>query len=1142
MTSSGTCLAERIEIEQRFLRSINVETDYQRNYQNGNYIITATARQILRRISEGLNVNSTSRSWTITGPYGVGKSAFAVFLIKVLCSGVAGNKKARINLEQADRSLAKELLGNINTGKGFLPVAITSRRAPASLCFTEGILSCASQIKGLQAKRLARECRSLLADLSDGIPADTRKIVSMMDSLATIARNERYAGLLFVVDELGKLFEFAARMPQKADVFVLQELAEKASRSGEFPCLFLGFLHQSFEEYGQHLDNLTRKEWAKIHGRFEDIVFLEPADQVIRMISTAIKWIGPKLPDDLIRKIKHLAGVCADNGICPPGMRGNEFEEICLRTYPIHPVALAALPFIFRRFSQNERSLFSYLSSLEPYGFQEYLRTHILSDESSEFLRLYDLFDYFTTNFGTGLFRQPQARRWMEAADMLDRKDDLSSLHRQLIKTIGVLGALGEISHLSSTGKMIAIAQGDKAKLKPEIDEGLHFLKEKSIITYRRFNSTYRIWEGSDVDIDERVAEGERKFRGRINLASSIQEYLETQPMIAFRHSFKSGALRYFSICYLDDPGNVKDGLKPDAEAAGMILVCLSATEKDLQTFLDLAASLQIEQHNLILAIPQQIGELRSAVEELVALRWAWENTPELRDDRVARREIVIRVTDAEHFLRYHLKKLLDPREEPLGSNCTWYWKGQVQDIRSRRDISQLLSTICDSVYDKSPWIRNELISRRNLSTTASSARRKLIERMLTFPSLPNLGIEGYPPERSMYESVLKATGLHIEVSVDNWMFTDPPKGKHHGLAPIWSWLQDVIFDSDSQSKPLDELFRLLSEAPYGLMDGVAPVLLCALMMAHPDEITLYREGTFIPESGIADFEMLMRRPELFAVGGSRLEGIRSAIVERLAKSLGTKPAFIPVVRAMFRMVRGLPDFSWKTKRLSIKTLKLRDAFQNAKSPERFLFNELPEALEFEFFPNSKSERSYIEAFFAALNESLTEWSTIANSANENAKSILLSACGVEPSDSGWQRLKEIAAKLEARENDPIILQFLRRILQANDDPEGFATVLALVANRPPANWLDSDVERFPGLAKALGEPIKRAMRRAGLTGEAQDALAILTTNQREIAKTIAQDLAKKLNPLQHQVKPEIMKAALLLLIDELMKNTGDKK
>ncbi|HUT56356.1 MAG TPA: hypothetical protein VNA25_00615, partial [Phycisphaerae bacterium] len=63
-------------------------------------------------------------------------------------------------------------------------------------------------------------------------------------------------------------------------------------------------------------------------------------------------------------------------------------------------------------------------------------------------------------------------------------------------------------------------------------------------------------------------------------------------------------------------------------------------------------------------------------------------------------------------------------------------------------------------------------------------------------------------------------------------------------------------------------LFRELAQPPYGVTDGLHPVLLCASMVARSDEGAICREGTFTPEPGIADWEALLRRPELFAVAG----------------------------------------------------------------------------------------------------------------------------------------------------------------------------------------------------------------------------------------------------------------------------------
>jgi hypothetical protein len=63
---------------------------------------------------------------------------------------------------------------------------------------------------------------------------------------------------------------------------------------------------------------------------------------------------------------------------------------------------------------------------------------------------------------------------------------------------------------------------------------------------------------------------------------------------------------------------------------------------------------------------------------------------------------------------------------------------------------------------------------RRSLSSQSAGARRNLVEAMLTHGAQPALGIEGYPPERSMYESVLRATGLHTKGESDHWQMSAP--------------------------------------------------------------------------------------------------------------------------------------------------------------------------------------------------------------------------------------------------------------------------------------------------------------------------------------------------------------------------------
>lgn len=1136
MPSNPKSIADIVQVKGRFLRSVNIEKDFAASTNASGYVVTPNARKALRRIHEGIDIDGPCRAMTLTGPYGVGKSAFALFLSRLLCAESCVRQEALDTLAGTEPELAQaftECSLFENKRNGLFPILVTARRAPAPLCILEGIANALSSESATKLKSAGNAINRQISGLKPNEPIDTRIVLDAISVASSVVMAAGYPGVVIILDELGKLFEYAARDPRKGDVYVLQELAEWATRSGDKPLLLIGLLHQGFDEYARHLDVTTRQEWAKIQGRFTDVAFQEPTEQTIRLIASAISYEADSLPSSFSRKLRQIARLAIKSGIKPPALSDLEFEAIVMRSYPLHPAALVALPILFNRFAQNERSLFSYLSSLEPDGFQEFIRVTVFNAELPSFIRLSHIFDYFTSNFGAGLYRQPHARRWLETADAVDREETLGEMHRALVKTVGVLGVLNECSHLRATREMLAAVLDDQEQVTAQTESAITLLTERSLLTYRKFNNTFRVWEGSDIDVEERIAEGERKV-GHSGLAEIIGKYLVTRPLVARRHSFETGALRYFDLQYVDSPDEIRISDPQDGRRAdGSIIVCLSNSSVDDERFRTRAIDMAVHP-GVLVAIPQQIGDIRAVAMELAALRWTWENTPELRDDRVARREVALRISEAEQLLQRNITGLLDPRPEPIGSSCLWYAAGKQCKVKTPGDVSIILSVVCDAIYSKTPRIRNELISRRSLSAAAAGARRTLIERMLTHQNEDSLGIVGFPPERSMYESVLMATGLHRQDEDGNWRFLTPGNRSDSKIIFAWNCIRDTLFDRQPEPIPLTILFADLASPPYGVMPGLHPVLLCAFMLTHPDETTLYREGTFLPVPGIADFEVLMRRPELFAVAGSRVTGARAAVVERLAKGLDVGPATVPVVRSLFRMVKALPDFAWNTRRLPDVTLAMRDTFQNAKSPEQFLYKTLPEALNLPAVSETKHSRAEIEAFFSALNESLNMLSRVTASTIAIARDILLESCGLPKGEDHWTELRGTAVALEPAVTDPGLSTFLKRVTQSGTDSAGIESVLALVANRPPRNWSDSDVDRFPEAANAIGKAFKRAAHSTGVESSADAVFAALTPKDRKQADALAKQVRRYVLRSAKGASSSAVRAAIMRVMQEI--------
>ena len=252
---------------------------------------------------------------------------------------------------------------------------ISGERSAISLALLRGLQRGLTAFSSLPIRRDAIQStflHPLLLDIQKRLEAaengtlpHASEITDLFESATHQIRREGGAGLLLVVDELGKFLEYAAHDPEYGDLFVLQSLSECATRSQQAPLLMVTILHQAFEQYAQRLATSQREEWAKVQGRFEDVSFIEPTEQVLRLIGSAIEKTAAVENPNL--------SAAVDLELKPRQLDKSEFVSLLESCLPLHPtVALIVSP-LFRRFAQNERSLFALLNSSEPHGLQDFL-------------------------------------------------------------------------------------------------------------------------------------------------------------------------------------------------------------------------------------------------------------------------------------------------------------------------------------------------------------------------------------------------------------------------------------------------------------------------------------------------------------------------------------------------------------------------------------------------------------------------------------------------------------------------------------------------------------------------------------------------------------------------------------------------
>jgi hypothetical protein len=303
-------------------------------------------------------------------------------------------------------------------------------------------------------------------------------------------------------------------------------------------------LHQSFEQYAKGLGESLKNEWSKVQGRFEEVPFLESAEQVLRVVSAAFTHDFKAAETvELTNSIDKLVTVLEEQEALPGAMSHDESTELFTACYPLHPVSALLLPMLCQKIAQNERTLFSYLGSHEEFGLQDMLSTF---ETLGEFIYPHHIYDYFITNQSSALGDYMTHRRWAEVVTAIERLGDGTDTEVNLLKTIGILNIIGSKGGFKPSKALLECCMPKKSAF-TKVVAGL---KDKSVVNFRRYSGEYRVWQGSDFDLEEAL-QNELNNLGEFSLVDELNQSKSMLPVVARRYTIKNGALRYFIPSFL---------------------------------------------------------------------------------------------------------------------------------------------------------------------------------------------------------------------------------------------------------------------------------------------------------------------------------------------------------------------------------------------------------------------------------------------------------------------------------------------------------------------------------------------------------------------------------------------------------------
>jgi len=1016
-------ISNKVRIARRFHKSIQVEADLGDVRALEGFVCPESSAVTLANMAEQFSSVSHG-AFTWTGPYGSGKSSLALAFASALGGG------------EIERSVAEKVLGRALYQKlaaAFFPdkekwtiVPVTGRRAGPVNVIADALV---------KAKVLTLHSTSIDED-------------AVIERLSN-PESEGAPRVVLLIDELGKFLEAAAR--DSGDIYFFQRLAEAASRSeGRF--LLIGILHQSMDEYANRLAREARDEWAKIQGRFIDLAIDAVGSEQLFLLSRAI---DASFSHPSFREI-----ACKTASLIKSGSQSSktEIETSLNGCWPLHPVVACLLgPVSRRRFGQNQRSIFGFLNSAEPHGFMDFC-------SAAEEDQLYSpdrLWDYLRVNFEPAILASPDGHRWAMATDALERCEAAggSELDVRVLKTIAIVDLLRERSGLTASNELLQCVFW--ATPKRSITASLKRLDSWSITIFKKFMGARSLFAGSDFDIEAALLEAQAEVQ-QVDI-ESLHSLAGLQPILAKRHYHETGTLRWFDLSLVssDELSRKSVTIRPKSGVAGRFLLVIpesEISEEELRDKINLATDMQSE-IDLVLGFSSACWRIPLAARELLTIDYVANNDTALAGDRVARVEVQSRLAEAQ-------ESVLNLFQEAL-REATWFQKGESPKVLSQAALNSLASDLAETRFHSAPRLKNELLNRHKPSSSAVAAQNALLKAMVLNEGEARLGLQGFSAEAGLYISLLERTHIYGNWG-DEWGYSrlEPWTTDPCNLVPLLNFSRKFLREKEGALTPLSDLLDLWGAPPFGIKNGLKPILSVAFILSERGSLAIYRDGVFRARFDDVDVEYLAKNPsgiqlrwmESGAESAALLDLFSTVARELKLSHLPEKKEPVLVGSCLVNAVVTLPPWTNRTSSLSKEATHLRDLLKRAHDPAQLLFHDLPEALG---LISEVAEESQLVNARTQLLALLEEMRHFYPDRLEELRRLLMAELKVDGSDEkGLSALRERARNILNVAGDFRLDAFVGRMLRFDGSLEALEGVAALAAGRPPRDWVDIDADR----------------------------------------------------------------------------------
>jgi hypothetical protein len=865
-------MSKMISVASGFQYSVNIAYDLNDDNKLRNFIPTKVALDLLEDILLSTRNTSTDRARVLIGAYGKGKSHIVLMILSILMKKDISLFERLLPEIESNPDRYKYIKNYYDTNSKILPVIISGSNTSIPQAFLLALQRTLSEYDLLDAmpetnykaaisvidrwkkdfpftynefiekidmpinkyiEALENFDISIYEDFEKIYPSLTAgstfnpflgfDVVELYESALKGIKKKGYTGIIVVYDEFSKFLEANITEASVSDTKMLQDFAEKCNRSGEEQLHLILISHKEISNYIDKLPKQKIDGWRGVSERFTHVHLNNNFSQTYEVIANVIKkdqLLWKIFKDEHKKYFKNLIDQYKFHAIFSE-IEKNDINKIIYSSYPLHPVSTFILPRLSERIAQNERTLFTFLSSNGISTLPSFLDKY--NDERFDVITPDVIFDYFEPLLKKEIYSEVTYNVYILTGIILDKIGNELSLESKIIKTISLMYILEQFEKLKPTKDEIMNIFSINYDQK-DIELAIDNLIEKEYVIYlKRSNKYLQLKKASGIDIKEQIKNKVALQTNKNLIKDTLNNINFDKYMYPSRYNDDKEMVRFFSFEFInsseisnDTDWNIKSEL---IEADGVIYAIVLNNNDDIKQIEDKIIISSKNAQRCIFILLKNFNDITDVVKEFNAVSILKDNAI---NDKVLFEEYDIIYEDLKDVLIDYILEYTHPER----LSAKYIYLGKEQKINRKAALTELLSSICDKLYFRTPVINNESINRNELTSIANNSRYKVIAALLHNELDENLGLTGNGQEVSIMRSTLLRTNILIKENniVKINMF---PKDKN--IANLLKVISDfILFVKNNGKTSFEYLYeQLISHKMHiGLRKGLIPIFI----------------------------------------------------------------------------------------------------------------------------------------------------------------------------------------------------------------------------------------------------------------------------------------------------------------------------